>query len=44
MTEEKKTNTYKNPVVEVIKLDKDASFMTESFEGLTGTGEGMGEE
>ena len=30
MTEEKKTNTYKKPEVEVIKLDKDASFMTES--------------
>ncbi len=30
MTEEKKTNTYKKPEVEVIKLDKDASFMTTS--------------
>ena len=32
MTEEKKTNTYKKPEVEVIKLDKDASFMTKSMQ------------
>ena len=39
MKNEKKTNTYKKPEVEVIKLDKDASFMT-----LSGGGEGMTEE
>ena len=44
MKNEKKNNNYEKPEVEVIKLDKDVSFMTESFEGLTGTGEGMGEE
>ena len=37
MTEEKKTNTYKKPEVEVIKLDKDASFMT--FSSITLSGE-----
>ncbi len=42
MTEEKKTNTYKKPEVEVIKLDKDASFMT--FSSITVGGEDMGEE
>ena len=39
MTEEKKTNSYKKPEVEVIKLEKDVSFMT-----LSGGGEGMTEE
>ena len=39
MTEEKKTNTYKKPEVEVIKLDKAASFMTQSY--IEGSGEGM---
>ena len=37
MTEEKKTNTYKKPEVEVIKLDKAASFMTGSSDGPIGT-------
>ena len=32
----KKMSTYEKPKVEVIHLDKDASFMTESFEGPTG--------
>ena len=39
MKNEKKTNTYEKPEVEVIKLDKDVSFMT-----LSGGGEGMTEE
>lgn len=39
MQNEKKTNTYEKPEVEVIKLDKDVSFMT-----LSGGGEGMIEE
>lgn len=30
MENEKKTNSYEKPEVEVIKLDKDASFMTKS--------------
>ena len=41
MTEEKKTNSYKKPEVEVIKLDKDASFMTKS---VTGSADGMIDE
>ena len=39
MKKEKKTNSYKKPEVEVIKLDKDASFMTQSY--IEGSGEGM---
>ncbi len=31
---EKKTNTYEKPEVEVIKLDKDASFMTQSTQTI----------
>lgn len=34
MKNEKKTNTYEKPEVEVIKLDKDASFMTESMQTI----------
>ncbi len=30
MKNEKRTNTYEKPEVEIIKLDKDASFMTTS--------------
>ncbi len=30
MKNEKKTNVYEKPEVEVIKLDKEASFMTQS--------------
>ena len=40
MTEEKKTNSYKKPEVEVIKLDKNASFMTESTQTITTGGVG----
>ena len=44
MTEEKKTNSYKKPEVEVIKLDKDASFMTQSVGGPWVSGETMTED
>ena len=41
MKNEKRTNTYEKPEVEVIKLDKEASFMTQSIGPVTadpGTG------
>ncbi len=38
MKNEKNNKTYEKPEVEVIKLDKDVSFMT--FSSITGTGQG----
>ena len=40
MKNEKKTMNYEKPEVEVIKLDKDVSFMTESVQTITGGGQG----
>ena len=40
MKNEKKTRNYEKPEVEVIKLDKDVSFMTESVQTITGGGQG----
>ena len=45
MKNEKKNNNYEKPEVEVIKLDKDASFMTESTQTIGPIGgEDMTEE
>lgn len=44
MTKEKKNNSYKKPAADVIKLDKDASFMTQSVEGPWISGQAFTEE